>query len=288
MSEYFAISTETTADLPESFIQENRLYVQPLFYIFDGETFGGEKKLSGEEFYSKMRAGEMPTTSASSLGDIICDFTDAASKGVPVLHLAFSSGLSSTYNNANLAKDQVIEDYPDAKIIVIDTLAASMGQGLLVWYAVKLRNEGKTLEETAAWIEENKLKLCHEFTVDDLLNLHRGGRVSKAKAVVGTIINVKPMLHVDDEGHLIPVGNVRGRKKALIALVDAMEEHLGEADNEMVMISHGDDLEAAEFVKDQIVKRFGPREFMINMISPTIGSHAGPGTVALFYLGKNR
>ncbi len=288
MSEYFAISTETTADLPESFISENGLYVQPLFYFFDGETFGGEKKLSGEDFYARMRAGEMPTTSASALADIVNDFTDAAKKNIPVLHLAFSSGLSSTYNNANLAKNQVLEDYPDARIIVIDTLAASMGQGLLVWYAVKLRREGKTIDETAEWIEENKVKLCHEFTVDDLFNLHRGGRVSKAKAVVGTLINVKPMLHIDFEGHLIPVNNVRGRKKALLTLVNTMEEHLGGLENEMIFISHCDDAEAAEFVKEQVIKRFSPCDVMINMISPTIGAHSGPGTVALFYLGNNR
>ena len=151
-----------------------------------------------------------------------------------------------------------------------------------------MKEAGKSMDEILTWIQDNRLYFCHEFTVDDLFNLHRGGRVSKATAIIGTLINVKPVLHVDDEGRLMPVENVRGRKKSLIALVDHMEEKIGDFKNDTVFISHGDCLEDAEFVRDLVTKRFGITNFIINYVSPTIGAHSGPGTVALFYMGTHR
>ena len=204
--------------------------------------------------------------------------------------MAFSSELSSSYNNAAVVAGELNEQYTENKVIVIDTLSASLGQGLVVHKAVQLRKEGKTIEETAAWVEENKLHFCHQFTVDDLNHLYRGGRVSKLTAVAGTLIHVKPILHVSDEGRLIPIGKVRGRKKSLNALVDNMERTIGSYrdKNDIVFISHGDALEEAEYVAGLVQERFGIENFLISPVSPTIGAHSGPGTIALFYMGERR
>ena len=198
--------------------------------------------------------------------------------------------MSSSYNNAAVVARELNEQYTGNKVIVIDTLSASLGQGLVVHKAVQLRKEGKTIDETAAWVEENKLHFCHQFTVDDLNHLYRGGRVSKLTAVAGTLIHVKPILHVSDEGKLIPIGKVRGRKKSLIALVDNMERTIGSYrdKNDIVFISHGDALEEAEYVAELVKERFGIENFLINPVSPTIGAHSGPGTIALFYMGDRR
>ena len=170
------------------------------------------------------------------------------SQGKDILHLAFSSGLSGSYNSVRMAAEELREEFPDRKIVVIDSLCASLGEGLFVDKAVEMKEEGKSLEENAAWLEENKLNFCHVFTVDDLFHLHRGGRVSKVAAVVGTMINLKPLLHVDNEGHLIPLKNVRGRRKSLSGLVTMMEERIGDwkDKNTKIFISHGDCQEDAE------------------------------------------
>lgn len=207
-----------------------------------------------------------------------------------ILCIAFSSGLSGTYNSMRVAAEEIMEEQPDCRIIVIDSLCASLGEGLLVHKAVTLRDQGKSLEEVAEWVKNNRLHLVHVFTVDDLYHLYRGGRVSRATAVVGTLAGIKPKLHVDDEGHLIVIGKVRGRKKSLHALVDYMEEKMGSYrdQNDIVFISHGDDLPAAELVRDLVKERFGIDSFLINYVGPTIGSHSGPGTLALFFMGEER
>ena len=189
-----------------------------------------------------------------------------------------------------VAAEEIMEEQPDCRIIVIDSLCASLGEGLLVHKAVNLRDQGKSLEEVAEWVKNNRLHLVHVFTVDDLYHLYRGGRVSRATAVVGTLAGIKPKLHVDDEGHLIVIGKVRGRKKSLHALVDYMEEKMGSYrdQNDIVFISHGDDLPAAELVRDLVKERFGIDSFLINYVGPTIGSHSGPGTLALFFMGEER
>lgn len=284
----FIISTESTADLPEYYCIQHHVDVQPLFYIFGDEIFGDQKKLTPEEFYNRMRAGQMPTTNASNPESIKLSFEKRVQEGKDILHIAFSSALSSSYSNAILAANEVKSKYPEANILVIDSLSASLGQGLLVYYAVEKLESGCSLQETYDWVEQNRLHLCHEFTVDDLFHLHRGGRVSKTAAIIGTLINVKPMLHVDDNGALIPLKNVHGRKKALLALVDEMEAHTKDIKNDIVFISHSDCEEDAKFVADTIRKRFGISSSLIHFICPTIGSHTGPGTVALFYLGNSR
>lgn len=288
----FVIITETTADLPASYIEENGLVIAPLYYQIDETVYGEEKHMELKEFFDAMRAGAAPTTSASNPDTLRKRYIEIIESGKDILHLAFSSGLSCSYNNAAFVANEVSEEYPDAKISVVDTLCASLGQGLIVNSAVQMKKQGKSIDEIAAWVESNKLNLCHQFTVDDLIYLYRGGRLKKSSAILGTIINIKPVLHVDNEGHLVPLSKVRGRKKSLNALVDnmvaALEGYDYDIENEWVYISHGDCLEDAEYVKSQIEERVGAKNFLINYLSPTIGSHSGPGTVALFHYGKSR
>jgi len=287
----FKIVTDTTADLPKEYIEENELGLLYLSYTICNATYGEGKELDKKEFYRLMREGNMTNTSQVNPTDAKEHFLKYLEGGKDILYIAFSSGLSGTCNSGKIAAQEIMEENPEVNIIVVDTLSASLGEGLLVHKAIQLRKQGKSMEETAAWLEENKLHLVHAFTVDDLNHLYRGGRVSRATAIIGTMANIKPILHVDDSGHLIPVGKVRGRKKSLHALVDYMEERLtGEYKdcNDVVFISHGDALEDALIVRDEVTKRFGVTEFIINDVGPTIGSHSGPGTMALFFLGEKR
>ena len=286
----FIISTDNTADLPDSFIKENDIDIHNLFYSIDDVVYGADNALEPKEFYSRMRNGAMPTTMASNPDESASLFKKRIEQGYDIIHIAFSSGLSSSYNNAVIGKDMVLEEYPDAKITVIDSLSASMGEGLLVYKAIMQAKAGKSYDEVVSYIEENKLHISHQFTVDDLGHLYRGGRVSKTAAVLGTIVGIKPILHVNDEGKLIPVAKVRGRKKSLITLVDNMEMSMGKYRelNDVVFISHGDALEDAEFVGNLIKERFGIKNIVYNMICPTIASHSGHGTIALFFMAEDR
>lgn len=289
----FKIITDSTADLPAEYLKEHNIGCLPISYILDGVTYGGDRELDWKEFYAMMREqGKMPTTSQINPAEAKEYFEEYIKTDKEILHLAFSSGLSGTCGNMRMAAEEIMEEHPDVKIVVVDSLCASMGEGLFVHKAVKLRDQGKSLEETAAWLNENVQNFVHVFTVDDLFHLYRGGRVSKTAAVIGTLVSIKPKLHVDSEGHLIVIGKVRGRKKSLSALVDYMEEKMGsrvqENKDDYVFISHGDALEDAEYVRDQIRERFGMEHFMINHIGPTIGAHSGPGTIALFFMGESR
>ncbi|MBQ7781802.1 MAG: DegV family protein [Lachnospiraceae bacterium] len=289
----FKIITDSTADLPEEYLKEHDIDCMNLCYMIGGETYGGEtgKELPWKEFYALMRNGEMPTTAQVNPEEAKEQFKKSIEAGSKkILYLAFSSGLSGTYNSVRIAAEEIMEEYPDCQIIVIDTLCASLGEGLLVYYAVKMQNEGKSFEEVAKWVEEHVQNFVHVFTVDDLNHLHRGGRVSKAVAIIGTLAGIKPVLHVDEEGHLVPQSNVRGRKKSLLKLVDNMEKQMGSytGKNDIVFISHGDALEDAEFVRDEVKRRFGIEKFIINRVGPTIGAHSGPGTIALFFMGDVR
>lgn len=287
----FIITTDTTSDLPVSYVHEHHLGMMSIPYTIQDQTYTWENALPEKDFYAMMRNGSLPTTSQANPEEAAKLFEHIIqTQDVNILHIAFSSGLSGTYNSCRLAAADLAETYPDNKIIVIDSLCASMGEGLLVHKAVQMKENGKSLEEIAAWLEEHKLHVVHNFTVDDLFHLYRGGRVSKAAAVVGSMINLKPVLHVDNAGHLIPLSKVRGRKKSLIALVDSMEKQIGSwrDKNDIVFISHGDSLEDAQFVADLIKKRLGIQSFLINHIGPTIGAHSGPGTIALFYMGDWR
>lgn len=289
----YKIITDSTADLPKEYLKKYNLGCMPISYILDGVTYGGENELDWKEFYAMMRdEGKMPTTSQINPAEAKAYFETYIKEDKEILYLAFSSGLSGTCGNIHMAAQEIMEEHGDVKIIVVDSLGASMGEGLFVHKAVRLREQGKSMEETAQWLEKHKLNVVHAFTVDDLYHLYRGGRVSKTTAVLGSLASIKPKLHVDDEGHLILIGKVRGRKKSLSALVDYMEEKMGswveENREDYIFISHGDALEDAEYVRDMIKERFGFQHFLINHIGPTIGAHSGPGTIALFFMGESR
>lgn len=288
----FKLVTDSTADLPQEYLDKYNIGCIKLTYAMEGKTYGGSgEEMDWKEFYRLMREeNKLPTTSQINPEEFKVYFEEVLKEYKDILYIAFSSGLSGTHNSALIAADMLKEEYPDCRIRVVDSLCASLGEGLFVHKAQMLREAGKSMDEVADWLEANKLNLVHVFTVDDLHHLHRGGRVSKTTAIIGTLAGIKPILHVDDEGHLIALSKVRGRKKSLHALVDLMEDKIKEYQgvNDMVMISHGDALEDAELVKAEIEKRFGIKEFLINNIGPTIGSHAGPGTIALFFMGTKR
>lgn len=289
----FKITTDSTTDLPKEYLEKHNVGSIPISYILDGVTYGRERELDWKEFYNLMRSqGKMPTTSQVNPAEAKEYFEEVIKTDREILHLAFSSGLSGTYQNMCMAAEEVMEEHPDSQIVVLDSLSASMGEGLFVHKAVKMRDEGKTMDETAGWLRENVQNFVHVFTVDDLYHLYRGGRVSRATAFIGTLASIKPMLHVNHEGKLIVIGKVRGRKKSLNTLVDYMEEKMGgrlqENTDDYVFISHGDALEDAEYVRDQIKERLGLEHFLINNIGPTIGAHSGPGTIALFFMGESR
>ena len=287
----YVITTDTTSDLPESFYEAHQIPVMSLSYVLEGETYiRGIRELKAEDFYAKMRNGSMPTTSQVNPEGAKAALEPILKDGKDILHIAFSSGLSGSCNSVRIAAEELMEEYPERKILIVDSLCASLGEGMLVYYALKRQEEGLTLDENYQWCEEHKLHVVHSFTVDDLFHLYRGGRVTKTTAIFGTMLNIKPVLHVDDEGHLIPLSKVRGRKKSLQALVDSMEELQGSytGKNEIVFISHGDCIEDAEYVRSLVEKKFGIRTFLINHVGPVIGSHSGPGTVALFFLGDHR
>ena len=286
----FIICTENTSDLPLDYVKENNIGVINFTYMIDGDTYGSYQDLPYKEFYNRVRAGSMPTTSQVNPEEAREFLEKYLDEGYDILHISFSSGLSGTCNNMKLVAEELNEERQDCKITVIDTLAASMGEGLLVHQAVKMKQAGKSMDEIATWLEEHKLNLVHLFTVDDLNHLCRGGRVSKTTALLGTMVNIKPILHVDNEGHLVALDKVRGRKKSLQTLVDYMGTQIGSYrdKNEEFFISHGDCQEDAEYVAHLVKEQFGIEKFLINPVCATVGAHSGPGTIALFFIGDKR
>ena len=286
----FVITTESNCDLPESYVKEHEIGVIPHYYTVDEEMYGDGKELTTHEFYEAMRAKKKAATMASNPAVILDRFTEYAKEGKDILHISFSSALSSGYQNIVNGANEVLEDYPDRKIIVIDTLSASMCEGMMIMQAVKMRSEGKSIEETAEWVKAHTANLCAVFTVDDLDFLYRGGRLSKSSAILGTMINIKPILHINDEGKLVALSKVRGRKKSLSTLVELMEERIGSFKDQQIMVTviHGDCKEEADFVADMIKEHFGYNEIMIAPIGPSIGAHSGPGTVGILFMGDKR
>ena len=285
----FVLMTDSCCDLPASVEQELELIVLPLSVLQEGREYRNyldHRELDPAVFYDKLRKGATGSTSAANAEAFREAMEAVLQEGKDILCLNFSSALSTTYQSAAIAAQELRDSYPDSKIVVIDTLCASMGQGLLVYLAGREKAAGKTIDEVAAYVEETIPHLCHWFTVDDLNHLKRGGRVSAAAALLGTMLQMKPVLHVDDEGRLIPVSKVRGRKASIKALLDRMEEL--EIDTDTVFISHGDCLAEVEAMGEEIRKRFGTKTLLINYVGPVIGNHSGPGTIALFFLGKHR
>ena len=288
----FEIVTDSSSNLIEDLIDEFGLHILPLSFMVDGEQY--HSYLKGEhtdlaQFYAMMREGKVITTSLPNMAESEELLRGLLAAGKDVLYIGFSSGLSGTFQEIDLLLGQLAQEFPERTVLTVDTLAASGGEGLLVWYAATLARDGASIEEVHRWLEDNKLKLAHWFTVDDLMFLFRGGRVSKTSAWAGTLLNIKPVMHVDDEGHLIPLEKVRGRKKSLKALVDHMEATAdAPVAEQTVFITHGDCREDAEYVADLVRERFGVTDIVINYVDPVIGAHSGPGTMALFFLADHR
>ncbi len=287
----YRIITDSCANLTDELIESLDLDIIPLSYYIGGKEYIGYQKgvpTDYKTFYDLARKREKITTSQITYEAFEKAFTEVLETGNDFLYIGFSSGLSGSYQAALRVANDLQKKYPDRKMMVVDSLCASMGQGLLVYHAVQRKNEGKSLEEVAKWVEDNKLRLVHWFTVDDLFFLKRGGRVSATSAVAGTILGIKPVLHVDDEGHLILMEKVRGRKASLNALINHMIETIQDAAQQVIFISHGDCIEDAKYIAEKIKQSIKVKDIIINYIDPVIGAHSGPGTAALFFLGSKR
>ena len=284
----YIITVNSTVDTGKEWLKERNVPVIPLKYTIDGQEYTDMYGLSDKEFFQKLREGKMSVTSQINPEEAKEMLEQYVKEGKDVLHLAFSSALSGTCNSMKIAAEELQEEYPEAKVIVVDTLCACMGEAMLLYYALKQKEAGKTIEEVAQWVEENKLHVCHNVTVDDLFHLHRGGRVSKTAAVLGTMVKVKPIIHMDDNGALKVIGKERGRKKSLHKIVDMAVERSEGWDNEIIMITHGDCLEDAEYVAKLVREKMGVENVFIHNIGTVIGSHTGPGVVATFCMGTKR
>lgn len=285
----YVIITDSACDIKPELLKEWGVLHESLTFRFnDSETEYKDGSIDIKEFYDKMRAGGVAKTAAVNVETFSRNFEEHLKNGVDVLYLGFSSGLSTTYNSGRIAAEQLKEKYPDRKIITVDTLAASAGYGLLVYLAVQKKNGGATIEEVAAFAEETKLSICHWFTVDDLVYLKRGGRVSATTAFVGNALGIKPVMHVDNEGHLINITKVRGRKTAIAALADKYAELAVDPENGTVFISHGDCLKDVQELENILKERHNASVDVITDVGAVIGSHSGPGTLALFFVGNVR
>ena len=286
----FVIMTDSCCDMPAQLVDELGVIVLPLSVLLGEDSFKNYldgREIGFKEFYDRVRGGAMPTTSAVSVGDFEDAMRSVLSQGKDILCLNFSGALSTTYQSAAIAAESMKEEFPEATIRVLDTLCASLGQGLLVYLCARKQMDGKSLDEVFAYAKETAPSIAHWVTVDDLFHLKRGGRVSAATAVVGSMLSIKPIIHVDDEGRLINVGKARGRKASLLALVDEFEKRFMDP-SLPVFISHGDCEEDARFVADEIEKRTGAKTMVINYVGPVIGAHTGAGVIALCFAAKER
>ncbi len=288
----FEIVTDTSSNLLDETIDRFGLHILPLTFMVDGvqhQRYMKGEKSNLKKFYTMMREGKVITTSLPNMNESEALFRSLLEQGKDVLYLGFSSGLSGTYGACAMLLDDLKKEFPERKILHADTLAASGGEGLLVYKAAQMAEAGASIEETHAWVEAHKFNLAHWFTVDDLMFLFRGGRVTRTSAWAGTMLNVKPVLHVDDEGHLIPMEKVLGRKKSILGLLKHMEQSaIQPVSEQTVFINHGDCLEDAEFLRDKIKEKLGVSDIHINYVDPVIGAHSGPGTLALFFLADHR
>lgn len=290
MAEY-VIMTDSCCDLPAELAAELAVEVLPLRLEMKGREYRNYldgREIGFREFYDEVRAGELPVTSAVNVGEFEEAMRPVLESGKDILCLCFSSALSTTYQSAVIAAKELEGAFPERKVYVVDSLCASMGQGFLVWLCAREKKKGKTLKEVWDYAEGAKANICHWFTVDDLNHLKRGGRVSAAAALFGTMLSVKPVLHVDEEGRLIPMEKCRGRRASLLALVDHMEKTAVDPERYPVFLSHGDCREDAEFVAEEVRRRLGVKEVVTSYVGPVIGSHTGAGVMALFFIGRER
>lgn len=291
MSKEYVIMTDSSCDLSQELADQLGLEVLPLEVMADGKNYRNwldGREIGFKEFYKLAREGKELKTSAVNTAAFEEKMEKLLEEGKDILYIGFSTGLSTTYNSGEAAARELREKYPDRKIYTVDTLAASLGQGMIIYYAAKKKEAGATIEEVRDFVENEKLHMCHWFTVDDLNYLKRGGRISAATAAVGTMLSIKPVMHMDNEGHLVAVGKARGRKAALCQLLDTMGE-LGEGlEGQTTFICHSDCMDDAQYVASQMKERFGVAQVNINWIGPVIGAHTGPGTIGIFFWGRER
>ena len=290
MSDY-VIMTDSSCDLPASMAEEMELAVLPLTLYMEDKKYVNyldEREIAFSEIYAKLRTKCPAKTAAANMNDFLAAMDEILKSGRDILYLGFSSGLSGTYNAGASAAQEMAEKYPERKVYAVDTLCASMGQGLIVYHAWKHKQAGETIEQVRDWVIDNRLHLCHYFTIDDLMFLKRGGRVSGATAGVGSMLSIKPVMHVDNEGHLIKIGTARGRKASIKALADGAGKLGIDLQNQVIFISHGDCLDEAEYLASIMRERFHVKDVVISYVGPVIGAHSGPGTIALFFLGRER
>ena len=291
MSKEYVIMTDSSCDLSQELADQLGLEVLPLEVMADGKNYRNwldGREIGFKEFYKLAREGKELKTSAENTAAFEEKMEKLLEEGKDILYIGFSTGLSTTYNSGEAAARELREKYHDRKIYTVDTLAASLGQGMIIYYAAKKKEAGATIEEVRDFVENEKLHMCHWFTVDDLNYLKRGGRISAATAAVGTMLSIKPVMHMDNEGHLVAVGKARGRKAALCQLLDTMGE-LGEGlEGQTTFICHSDCMDDAQYVASQMKERFGVAQVNINWIGPVIGAHTGPGTIGIFFWGSER
>ena len=284
----YKIITDSTCDLPSTVIKELDVHVIPMEYILDGVSHFQDLEDEGEKtasFYGSLREGKVSSTSMINTARFIGVFEPYLKAGQDILHISFSSALSGSYNASRMAAEELKELYPERKILVLDSIAASIGQGLLVYHAALKKRQGLTHEELYVWLEENKKQICHWFTVEDLMHLKRGGRISALSANIGTALNIKPILSVNMEGKLVNLGKVMGRKKSLSELIIKMKTSIETPENQVVIIGHGDSLKDAEFLSSKLKNELHVKEVIMTQIGPIIGSHTGPGMIGLTFIG---
>lgn len=279
--------TDDSCDLPLEYYAEHDIQVVFLRFTMDDQTYT-RKDMPPKAFYAQIRAGKMPVTTQVGVDEWMTSFEPHLAAGKDILYIGFSTGLSGTCGSAQVAARELMDRYPERKIIVVDSLCASLGQGLLVVKANKMRQAGASMEEVAQWVEENKLHMSHMVAVDDLMHLHRGGRVSKTSAVAGSLLGIKPIIHMDNEGKLTAIDKIRGRKQSLQAIVSKTQKLVGDTPNDYFMVCHSDCEEEANYVAELAAKTFGIKEYLVGDIGPVIGSHTGIGTISLFMMAKHR
>ncbi len=287
----FKIFTESNADLNLELSEKASVHVIPLTFTIDGKEYKNTPQniqLPEQLFYSKVREGSMPTTSQINVEEFKEHAIPYLEKGVDILHIAFSSALSGTYNSCSIAAEELSETYPERRIVVVDSLCASLGEGLLIYHAAMKQQQGASIDELVEFVEQNRLKVAHWFTVDDLNHLYRGGRLSKLSAVAGTLLGVKPILNVSNEGKLTPKDKVRGRSKSIDYLVDKVVQNAFNPKENMLYVTHGDCLEDCESFIEKVKQRVDFKEICYNYVGAAVGAHSGPGTLAVFFLSNKR
>ncbi len=290
MSEY-VIVTDSSCDMTAQMARELDIQVAPLSVLLEGRSYKNYldgREIAFSDFYAALRGGKQAKTSAVNIEDFVQLFTPILEAGQDILYLGFSSALSATYQCGSSAMEMLREKYPQRKLYAVDTLCASLGQGLMVYYAAQKKREGLSIEAVRDYVEQNKLHLCHWFTVDDLHFLKRGGRISATTEIIGTMLSIKPVMHVDDEGRLIKVEIAKGRKASIRRLKEKMAQSAINPQDQVVFISHGDCLDEAQSLADMIQEQLKVKKVVLNYVGPVIGAHSGPGTIALFFLGGKR